>query len=79
MYESEKSQEIIRLIQDYMKDDQDDIGWDVITKRPKSYEQLMQTLPRLNLKNISYTHKERTVRDVDFVYFEVYARLEDYS
>jgi hypothetical protein len=39
----------------------------------------MQTLPKLNLKNISYVTRERVVSDLDFVYFEVYARLEDFS
>ena len=62
-----------------MKEDQNNIGWDMITKRPKSYEELLQTMPKLNLKNISYTRREQVVSDLDFVYFEVYSRLEDFS
>ncbi len=47
--ETEESLELVRLIQDYMKNP-DEVGWDAHTPRPKSLSELKTSLPPLEIE-----------------------------
>ncbi|TNV80274.1 hypothetical protein FGO68_gene11178 [Halteria grandinella] len=74
--ESDKCQEIIRLIKDYMKEPQE-VGWDSQNRRPKDLDQLLISISQNPLQIADSPFKrDRTLPDEYQIYLSIYDRLD---